>query len=173
MKIFTSVNLCILFISLTACSSHLTLQSTNQNSIPKITDIDLQYASQKAQQNNKTLMIVYQNDKCSTCNLWLANLLDQQQSNEMLQRFEIKSVSLQKGIDVTCPSGIELDNEEFFEAKGIEGDLSIVFHNDIGEVVFTYNEQPNNTELKKLLHYIKLEKYQDNIDYDDWHYQQS
>jgi len=173
MKIFISISLVIVLLNLTACSSQLTSKNANNKSIPTITDIDLQYASQKARQKNKNLMIVYQNDNCSSCKQWLANLIDKQQTDKILQHFEIKSVSLQKGIDVICPSGIELDNEEFFEAKGIEGDLSIVFHNDIGEVIFTYNEQPNNAELKKLLHYIKLKKYQEDIEYDDWHYQQS
>lgn len=161
--LFIMTTIILLLATLTACSTtskvkKVNTSNTNHNAIPQITDIDLQYASHKAKLANKSLMIVYTNDNCTTCKQWLNETLEKLHTNNMLKHFEIKSVSLQKGIDVVCPSGIELDNEEFYEAKGIEGDLSIVFHNDIGEVVFTYGEQPNTSELNHLLHYIKLEK---------------
>ena len=158
----------ILFSTLTACATQTEIEKQGKNPIPQITDIDLQYASAKAKSNNRTLMIVYNNENCATCKEWLVSTLEKQATDKMLNQFEIKNVSMQKGIEVVCPSGIELDNEEFYEAKGIEGDLSIVFHNDIGEVVYTYNEQPSDEDLNALLQYIKLHKYEDRIDFDEW-----
>ena len=172
--IFTRlITLLSIFITLTACATQTEFIEPGKNSVPQITDIDLQYASARANRNNKTLMIVYSNDDCSTCKQWLHATLNKQPTDKMLNQFEIKNVSMQKGIEVICPSGIELDNEEFYDAKGIEGDFSIVFHNDIGEVVYTYNEQPGDKDLNALLQYIKLHKYEDRIDFDEWKNQRS
>ena len=158
----------ILFLLLILSGCATQEQINTQSAIPKITDIDLQYASAEAKSKNKNLMIVYTQESCQRCGKWLSNIKALQKTDKLLDKFKLYHVNMQKGIEVVCPSGIELDDEEFYQAKGIEGELSIVFHNDIGEVVYTYNSFPDEKTLPALLKYINSKQYENRIDFEDW-----
>ncbi|MDH5409062.1 MAG: hypothetical protein OEZ33_06770 [Gammaproteobacteria bacterium] len=126
--------------------------------IPLISEVDFADASRQASKANKKLLFIYKQNDCAECDSFIADLASRKESGE-LQKFALYQVNTDQGIEVVCPDGLELSDDEFFSAKGIHGKLSLVFHDESGEVVYTHNGIPTKNRLISLIRFIAEENY--------------
>ena len=138
--------------------------SVMAENVPLITEVDFFEASAKASQENKRLLTIYRQDDCEECDRFISELAQNQNSSKY-NNYTYYQVSTSKGVDVVCPNGLELSDNEFFESKGIFGKLSLVFHDESGNVVYTYKGIPVKDELHALMEFVQDEKYADGSDY--------
>ncbi|MDH5447243.1 MAG: hypothetical protein OEY52_16975 [Gammaproteobacteria bacterium] len=132
--------------------------------VPLINEVDFLEASAQASKHNKRLLTIYRQDDCEECDRFISDLA-QNQNNTKYNKYSFYQVSTNKGIEVVCPNGLELSDNEYFEAKGIHGKLSLVFHDEYGNVVYTHNGIPAHDELYALMDFVHEEKYADGSEY--------
>jgi len=152
-KIFTNVFV-VMFIFFGVSSTGMAQE------IPLISEVDFSDASREAASSNKRLLFIYKQDNCEECEQFISTLAEKQ-DNPKYRQFAIYQANTNTGIDVVCPDGLELSDGEFFTAKGIHGKLSLVFHDESGDVVYTHNGIPSETKLVALMEFVRDEQYAD------------
>lgn len=131
--------------------------------------IDFADRSGLASDTGRHLLVLYVGDDCAACERLIGEVAASPQLQGYLAKhFDTARINLSGTYSVSCPQGIDLDQEEFAEMKGIDKLPTLVVHDGNGNLSVRLEDVASTAQLALFSRYVAEGHFRTNRDFARW-----
>jgi len=128
------------------------------NSVASVTDLNL--SLNQAANNDKHLLVMFEQKKCAACDELHLDILKREESIELLSRFNVVVLDMWSEQMITTPSGKKIKIQEWAKKLDVKYAPSLLFFNNKGEEVFRIDAYLKAFHTQSVMDYISTGAYQ-------------
>jgi thioredoxin-related protein len=127
------------------------------NSVASVTD--LQQSLQRAKEQNKYLLVMFEQKKCNSCDELHLDILKRKESVELLSRFNVVVLDMWSGEMITTPAGKKMKISEWAKQLDVKYAPSLLFFDNQAQEVFRIDAYLKAFHTQSVMDYVSTGAY--------------
>jgi thioredoxin-related protein len=120
---------------------------------------DLQQSLQRAKEQNKYLLVMFEQKKCNSCDELHLDILKRKESVELLSRFNVVVLDMWSGEMITTPAGKKMKISEWAKQLDVKYAPSLLFFDNQAQEVFRIDAYLKAFHTQSVMDYVSTGAY--------------